>query len=53
MSLVYDEHKDEDGFLYVTYVDLIRSFVFDTGELLDLTSVFNPSGTQARIRLVL
>lgn len=28
MSSIYEEHKDEDGFLYITYVDIPRLFLF-------------------------
>lgn len=26
MSSIYEEHKDEDGFLYITYVSLLPTF---------------------------
>jgi GABA(A) receptor-associated protein len=28
MSSIYEEHKDEDGFLYITYVLFVSNFVF-------------------------
>ena len=31
MSSIYDEHKDEDGFLYITYSS---PALFDSGELI-------------------
>lgn len=40
MSSIYDEHKDEDGFLYITYV----SFIYLGKKLRSLTARYRYSG---------
>ncbi len=34
MSSIYEEHKDEDGFLYITYVRLLLNYAQDLAQKL-------------------
>lgn len=47
MSSIYEEHKDEDGFLYITYVGIPRLLLFICKT--NLRRVFE--GTRARTPL--
>lgn len=51
MSSIYEEHKDEDGFLYITYV-LFQFFPFLDSFLGSVTDYNNVTDTPAKTRLV-
>lgn len=50
MSSIYEEHKDEDGFLYITYV--LSRFPFSASFLGSVTNYNNVKDTLAKTRLV-